>query len=214
MNVRQWKRRKGRKCIGRVYNAHPSSGDQFYLRMLLNIVKGPKNFKEIMTVKNITYPTYKDACYELGLLDDDKEWHECINEAAHWANGKQLRLLFVTILMFCEVSNPLRLWDSNWKILTEDILNRQRHISHFHDLILSDSQLKNYGLYEIDQILQQYGKSLKDYPQMPQLDVNILIHKGNRLIEEEMSYDIGSLQREHEILIRSEERRVGKECLE
>ena len=36
---------------------------------------------------------------------------------------------------------------------------------------------------------------------MPQLDVNILIHKGNRLIEEEMSYDIGSLQREHEILI-------------
>ena len=36
---------------------------------------------------------------------------------------------------------------------------------------------------------------------MPQPDVNILIHKGNRLIEEEMSYDIGSLQREHEILI-------------
>ena len=61
--------------------------------------------------------------------------------------------------------------------------------------------MKNYGLYEIDQILQQYGKSLKDYPQMPQLDVNILIHKGNRLIEEAMSYDIGSLQREHEILI-------------
>ena len=68
-------------------------------------------------------------------------------------------------------------------------------------MILFDSQLKNYGLYEIDQILQQYGKSLKDYPQMPQPDVNILIHKGNRLIEEEMSYDIGSLQREHEILI-------------
>ncbi|KAL4606240.1 hypothetical protein ACB092_09G087600 [Castanea dentata] len=146
-NVRQWQQRKGRKCIGRIYNAHPSS---------------PKNFKEIMTVKNITYPTYKDACYALGLLDDDKEWHECIIEAAQWASGKQLRQLFVTILMFCEVSDPLTFWDSNWKILTEDILNRQRHISHFHDLILSDR---------------------------------------NRLIEEEMSYDIGSLQREHEILI-------------
>ena len=87
-NVKQWKQIKGRKCIGRVYNAHPSSGDRFYLRMLLNIVKGPRNFKEIMTVKNITYPTYKDACYALGLLDDDKEWHECIIEAAHWASGK------------------------------------------------------------------------------------------------------------------------------
>ena len=82
-NVKQWKRRKGRKCIGRVYSAHPSSGDRFYLRMLLNIVKCPRNFKEIMTVKNITYPTYKDACYALGLLNDDKEWHECIIEVAH-----------------------------------------------------------------------------------------------------------------------------------
>ena len=54
---------------------------------------------------------------------------------------------------------------------------------------------------KFDQILQQYGKSLKDHPQMPQPDINLLIHKGNRLIEEEMSYDIRSLQREHEILI-------------
>ena len=92
-----------------------------------------------MIVKNITYPTYKGACYALGLLNDDKEWHECINEAVHWANGKQLCQLFVTILMFCEVSDSLTLWDSNWKILIEDILNRQRHISHFHDLILFDS---------------------------------------------------------------------------
>ena len=55
--------------------------------------------------------------------------------------------------MFCEVSDPLTFWDSNWKILTEDILDIQRHIFHFHDMILSDCQLKNYGLYEIDQIL-------------------------------------------------------------
>ena len=61
--------------------------------------------------------------------------------------------------------------------------------------------MKNYGLYEIDQILQQYGKSLKDHPPMPQPNINLLIHKGNRLIEEEMSYDIRISQREHEILI-------------
>ena len=39
-NNRQWKRRK---CIGRVYYAHPSSGERFCLRMLLNIVKGPND---------------------------------------------------------------------------------------------------------------------------------------------------------------------------
>ena len=69
--------------------------------------------------------------------------------------------------MFCEMSDPLTFRDSSWKILIEDILNRQRHISHLHELILSNNQLKNYGLYVIDQILQQYGKSLKDYPQIP-----------------------------------------------
>ncbi|XP_030939745.1 uncharacterized protein LOC115964607 [Quercus lobata] len=64
-----------------------------------------------------------------------------------------------------------------------------------------DAHELTYAEFPTKWILQQYGKSLKDYPQMPQPNVNILIHKGNRLIEEEMSYDIGSLQREHEILI-------------
>ena len=163
-NVKQWKRRKSRNYIGRVYYTHPLSGENFYLRMLLNIIKGPRNFKEIRTVNNITYPTYKDACCALGLLDNDNEWHDCIIEASNWASGKQLRQLFVTILMFCEVSDTLNLWESNWKLLTEDILNWQRNVLQFHELILSEKQLRDYGLYEIEQILQEYGRSLKDYP--------------------------------------------------
>ena len=104
------------------------------------------------------------------------------------------------MLLFCEVADPLSLWESNWKLITEDILNRQRRILQFQELILLDDQLRNYGLYEIEQILQQYGRSLKDYPQMPQPNMD-LIQNGNRLIEEEMSYDVSSLKREHEILI-------------
>uniref|UniRef100_A0A2N9J2K3 ATP-dependent DNA helicase n=1 Tax=Fagus sylvatica TaxID=28930 RepID=A0A2N9J2K3_FAGSY len=216
-NVKQWQRRKSGNCIGRVYYAHPSSGEKFYLRMLLNIIKGPRNFKEIRTVNNVTYPTYKDACYALGLLDNDNEWHDCMIEASNWASGKQLRQLFVTILMFCEVSDTLNLWESNWKLLTEDILNRQRNVLQFHELILSENQLRNYGLYEIEQILQQYGRSLKDYPQMPQPDLDIIIHNGNRLIQEEMSYNISSLKREHEILfsgLNNEQRPIYNSIME
>ena len=199
-NDKQWQRRKSKYCIGRVYYAHPSSGERFYLRMLLNIVKGPRNFKELKTINDVTYPTYKEACYALGLLDDDKEWHDSLIEASNWASGQQLRQLFVTMLLFCEVADPLSLWESNWKLITEDILNRQRRILQFQELILSDDQLRNYGLYEIEQILQQYGRSLRDYPQMPQPNMD-LIQNGNRLIQEEMSYDVSSLKREHEILI-------------
>ncbi|XP_050280553.1 uncharacterized protein LOC126721546 [Quercus robur] len=159
-----------------------------------------RNFKELRTINDVTYPTYKDACYALGLLDDDKEWHDSLIEASSWASGQQLRQLFVTMLLFCEVADPLSLWESNWKLITEDILNRQRRILQFQELILSNDQLRNYGLYEIEQILQQYGRSLRDYPQMPQPNMD-LIQNGNRLIQEEMLYDVSSLKREHEILI-------------
>ncbi|KAL4609736.1 hypothetical protein ACB092_08G002900 [Castanea dentata] len=121
-------------------------------------------------------------------------------DASSWASGQQLRQLFVTMLLFCEVADPLSLWESNWKLITEDILNRQRHILQFQEFILLDDQLRNYGLYEIEQILQQYGRSLRDYPQMPHPDMD-LIQNANRIIQEEMSYDVSSLKREHEILI-------------
>ena len=96
-----------------MYYAHPSSGERFYLRMLLNIVKGPRNFKELRTINDVTYPTYKEAYYALGLLDDDKEWHDSLIEASSWASGQQLHQLFVTMLLFCEVADPLSLWESN-----------------------------------------------------------------------------------------------------
>ena len=157
-----------------MYYAHPSSGERFYLRMLLNIVKGPRNFKELRTINDVTYRTYKEACYALGLLDDDKEWHDSLIEALSWASGQKLRQLFVTMLLFCEVADPLSLWESNWKLITEDILNRQRRILQFQELILSDDQLRNYGLYEIEKILQQYGRLLRDYPQMPQPNMDLI----------------------------------------
>jgi hypothetical protein len=51
--------------------------------MLLNIVKCPQSFEEIRTANGVLYPTFKSACYALGLLDDDKKWYECLNQASH-----------------------------------------------------------------------------------------------------------------------------------
>ncbi|GKD16524.1 ATP-dependent DNA helicase PIF1-like protein [Tanacetum coccineum] len=65
--------------------------------MLLNVARGPQGFKELMTVNNRLYPTFKAACFAYGLLNDDKEWAHAISEAAFWALAPQLRNLFVTI---------------------------------------------------------------------------------------------------------------------
>ncbi|GJV28989.1 ATP-dependent DNA helicase PIF1-like protein [Tanacetum coccineum] len=43
------------------------------------------------------------ACFAYGLLNDDKEWSHAIAEAKFWAMGPQLRDLFVTILLFCDI---------------------------------------------------------------------------------------------------------------
>ncbi|CAG7898481.1 unnamed protein product, partial [Brassica rapa] len=79
--TREWKPRDKGFAIGRITYVPPKYRE-YYLRVLLNIVKGPRSYEEIRTVKGIVYKTYKDACYALGLLDDDKEYIEAINEAS------------------------------------------------------------------------------------------------------------------------------------
>ncbi len=74
-----------------MYFVHPTAGEKFYLRMLLNVVKGPRSYDEICTVNGVLYPTYREACFALGLLEGDGEWHQCLREAANWASGGQLR---------------------------------------------------------------------------------------------------------------------------
>ncbi|XP_077251255.1 uncharacterized protein LOC143890447 [Tasmannia lanceolata] len=102
-----WDRRKRGRRIGRLYYAYPSSGERYYLRMLLNIVRGPLSFEDIQTVNGFLCPDFRSACNSLGLLEDDNEWHEALQEASIWASPHQLRHLFVSILTSCQVTNPL-----------------------------------------------------------------------------------------------------------
>ena len=133
--------RKFGRCIGHIYYAHPKNGEHFYLQMLLNVVKGAQSFKEIRTINNVVNSDFISTCYALGLLNDDKEWHEALNHASHWALGKQLCELFVIILIFCEVSDFYKLWISNWWLLFEDILHCQRVVLRYDNLHLDDFQL-------------------------------------------------------------------------
>nr|GEU41088.1 helicase [Tanacetum cinerariifolium] len=78
---KQWQKGKQQKCIGRIVYSSPASGERYYLRMLLNVVKGIKGFDEMMTTNKILYETFKETCFAYGLLNDDKEWSHAIKEA-------------------------------------------------------------------------------------------------------------------------------------
>ncbi|KAL8140205.1 LOW QUALITY PROTEIN: hypothetical protein V2J09_006226 [Rumex salicifolius] len=75
-----WTIRKSQEPIGRIVYYHPSGGEKYYLRMMLNVVKGPTSFEEIRTVDGKLYGTYREACYARGMLNDDNEWTDAIQE--------------------------------------------------------------------------------------------------------------------------------------
>ena len=50
-----------KKVVGRIYTVSPFDGEKFNLRVLLNHVKGPTRFDDLLTVNGITYPTFKQA---------------------------------------------------------------------------------------------------------------------------------------------------------
>lgn len=183
-----WKKRKRGKVIGRIYYAHPSTGEIFYLRMLLNVKKGCTSFQDLRTVGDYIYPTNQQACYALGLLGDDKEWSEAITDVDFWATASQLRDLFVTMLLFCEVGNPRKLWEENWRSLSNDIIYQQRLLLNMPDLLLPESHIKNLALFEIEKLLNKNCSSLEEFD-MPLPSMDMMRDLKHRLIYEEISYD-------------------------
>jgi len=62
------------------------------------------------------------AWHILGLLNDHGEWHDAMNEASIWTSDVHLRNMFYSILMFSEIADPFKLWESHWVHLIDDLL--------------------------------------------------------------------------------------------
>jgi hypothetical protein len=54
--------------IGRLYFASVNDGERYYLLLLLLNRKGSTSFDDLKTVRGITFPTFREAAEELGLL--------------------------------------------------------------------------------------------------------------------------------------------------
>ena len=68
---------------------------------------------------------------------------------------------------------------------------------------LTDDQLKNFTLSEIENFLQSNGSTLRKYPMIPFPDDMLMSEGRNKLIQDELQYDRSSLQQEHEALCSS-----------
>ncbi|CAN6985589.1 unnamed protein product, partial [Brassica oleracea var. botrytis] len=72
-STKVWSERKKGKTIGRIVVVHPSAGDRYYLRILINKIKGPRSYDELKTFNDVKYPDFKSVCHARGYLDDDVE---------------------------------------------------------------------------------------------------------------------------------------------
>ena len=104
-----------------MYLPSPSSGECFYLRLLLTVVPGATSFAHLCKVNNIQCNTLKEACFALGLLEDDYEWRQCPTEASQMQLGYTLCMLFTTIIFHCNQTSPIDLWNIFKEHISDDL---------------------------------------------------------------------------------------------
>ena len=109
-DTKTWTKRLKGFSLGHMYFVPPTGGERFYLRTLLGVAHGPMSFADLRTFENIEYATFQDACHARGLLDDDGEWDICLREASEIQSGASLHRLFLSMLLFCQMSAPENLW--------------------------------------------------------------------------------------------------------
>ena len=198
---KQWIRRKARSedtMIGRVHTINPLAGEAFYLRILLHNdhCRGKTSFEDMRTLDSgKVCETYQEVCRELGLLRDDHEWQQVLEEAAGSKLCAQIRELYVVILMFCHPSNPRGLFDEFWQTWTDDYELKGRR----RGTPLDENQLKTMVLLDLELRLQSFEKELASFG-LPQPSPEDLARVENItstdpvVIREEKDYHVDDLR--------------------
>uniref|UniRef100_A0A0R0IRC7 ATP-dependent DNA helicase n=1 Tax=Glycine max TaxID=3847 RepID=A0A0R0IRC7_SOYBN len=93
--------------IGRLIWVPPTTGELFYLRMMLTTCKGPTSFEDIRTVENVLYPTYREACFAMELdIDDEQLKNLTLLEIEKLLHANQKSLKDYPTMSYLEDANP------------------------------------------------------------------------------------------------------------
>jgi hypothetical protein len=115
-------------------------------------------------VDDVVYGSLKEACIARGLVEDDREWIQCLEEASAMQTGSQLCSLFITILIGGNPTKPEDLWDCFCVHICDDLKYKLQHRGIPDPL---DEQVYDYGLYLMEKLLKARGSSLDKFPPMP-----------------------------------------------
>ncbi|KAF8062154.1 hypothetical protein N665_1201s0007 [Sinapis alba] len=188
---RKFTDRKRGYFIGRINYAPQKIEQAWYLRVLLNFVRGPTSFAEIKTFNNVRYPSYKETCFARGLLEDDQEYIDDIVRKSFTGSASYMQFL------------------------SDDIEYRRRKLFNRPDLCLSEEEIKQLTLHEIEKILKRNDTSLEAWDSMPK-PISDFDQQENVLIMDELAYDREQLKTDHDqnfLKMTDEQREIYDEVL-
>nr|GFA42111.1 DNA helicase [Tanacetum cinerariifolium] len=144
--------------------------------------------KEVAWKANLCSSKLRAAYEALGLLGNDKEWDIALEESDFSATSAEIKTLFAQILIYCDVSNPSKLWDKHCEAMRDDIpmnISKSTGIPNYH---VNTTELPGYILYELKAILNGFGKCVKDFGLQPPPE-HLLKNLENKLLIEEKNYN-------------------------
>ncbi|GKE58119.1 ATP-dependent DNA helicase PIF1-like protein, partial [Tanacetum coccineum] len=112
-------------------------------------------------------------------------------------------LIYAEILKYKrypKMYRPLKLWNENWEAMSEDILPKKRKLFKYPELQLSNEQIHNYCLLEIQELLNRNGRDLLDFQDLPRPNPKLVTNMDNRLIREALAFDMNKSKIEHQQL--------------
>ncbi|KAI8430432.1 hypothetical protein MSG28_000709 [Choristoneura fumiferana] len=215
VDVNGWPGDKKEHALGRVYTIHPNNSECYHLRLLLHEIRGPTSFEALKTVNGVVQPSFKIACLALGLLEDDRHWRAALEEAALCQSPFMMRELFTIMLVFCQMSDPVSLWDTFKRDLSEDFKRQiERQIEGGGEHLMKE--VFNKCLLAIEEAyLALGGNNIEEYG-LPKPSKSDVVESELGIYASEINYDVCSLERvveSNENLLTDEQKSVYYEII-
>lgn len=91
----------------------------------------------------------------------NNEWYKTFEEASNWATAPQLRHLFATMLIFCEIKDERYFFQKNWTKMIDDI-QKQLELRYYPIAYCpTETELQDLLLEKLEEILSRNGHNIK-----------------------------------------------------
>ncbi|XP_022872071.1 uncharacterized protein LOC111391154 [Olea europaea var. sylvestris] len=148
-----WLPRNKQIVVGRIILVNPSERERYFLRLLLNHIRGPTSFDDLMIFNGVNVGTFREAALLYDLLNGNTRCEKCLSETIIYEMPYSLRLLFATLRTMCNPNNPKLLWDKFKPYMTDDYVNK--------NMLAEVVEVR--ALEDIISILESLGKNINDY---------------------------------------------------